>query len=254
MIELYDSHCHLDSDGFDPDRQAVLDRARAAGVRWQLVPAVERDAWPALRKLCSENAGLRPAYGLHPMYLPRHVPAHLDELAHWLASERPAAVGEFGLDYFVDGLDRDEQARYFNGQLELAREFDLPVVLHARRAVDDVIASLRRVGGLRGVVHSWSGSEVQARQLFDLGFHLGIGGTVTFERARRLQRTVQAMPLEFLLLETDAPDQPGAGHRGERNEPAFLPEVLAAVARLRSADPETLAAATTANARRLFGG
>jgi TatD DNase family protein len=102
------------------------------------------------------------------------------------------------------------------------------------------------------VVHSWSGSEEQARQLFDLGFHLGIGGPVTFERAQRLRRTVASMPIEYLLLETDAPDQPGAGHRGERNEPAYLPEVLAVVAELRGETPEAVAAATTANARRLF--
>ena len=161
-------------------------------------------------------------------------------------------MGECGLDYFVEGLDPERQRHFFQGQLELARDFDLPLVLHARRAVDEVILRLRRTGGLRGVVHSWSGSEEQARQLFELGFHLGIGGPVTFERARRLRRTVASMPIEFLLLETDAPDQPGAGHRGERNEPAYLPEVLAVVAELRGESPEAIAAATTANAQRLF--
>jgi TatD DNase family protein len=252
MIALYDSHCHLDAPEFDPDRPAVVARARAAGVGWQLVPAVSRDAWPGLRAACALDPGLLPAYGLHPMFLDRHRDEHLDELADWLARERPAAVGECGLDYFVEGLDPDRQRHFFQAQLDLARDFDLPVVLHARRAVDEVITRLRRTGGLRGVVHSWSGSEEQARQLFDLGFHLGIGGPVTFERAQRLRRTVASMPIEFLLLETDAPDQPGAGHRGERNEPAYLPEVLAVVAGLRGETPEAVAAATTANARRLF--
>jgi TatD DNase family protein len=252
MTPLYDSHCHLDAPEFDPDRPAVVARARAAGVHWQLVPAVARAAWPALRAACALDDGLLPAYGLHPMYLDQHRDEHLDELADWLARERPAAVGECGLDYFVEGLDPERQRFFFQAQLDLARAFDLPVVLHARRAVDEVITRLRRTGGLRGVVHSWSGSEEQARQLFDLGFHLGIGGPVTFERAQRLRRTVATMPIEYLLLETDAPDQPGTGHRGERNEPGYLPEVLAVVAKLRDESPETVAAATTANARRLF--
>ena len=254
MIPLYDSHCHLDAPEFDPDRAAVLARARAAGVRRQLVPAVSRAGWEKLRDLCAADEGLRPAYGLHPMFLDQHRPEHLDDLAGWLAGERPAAVGESGLDHIDDGLDPAAQRFYFIRQLELAREFDLPVVLHARRAVDEVIAALRRIGGLRGVVHSWSGSDEQARQLFGLGFHLGIGGPVTFERAQRLRRTVATMPIQWLLLETDAPDQPGAGHRGERNEPGLLPEVLAVVAQLRGEAPEAVAAATAANALGLFGG
>ena len=253
MSPLYDSHCHLDAAEFDPDRAAVLERARAAGVTRQLVPAVDRASWDAIAGLCAPDAGLRPAWGLHPMFLDRHQPAHLDELADWLAQRRPAAVGECGLDFFVEGLDPDTQRRYFRRQLELAREFDLPVVLHARRAVDEVIATLRQVGGLRGVVHSWSGSEEQARQLFAMGFCLGIGGPVTYERAQRLRRTVAGMPREFLLLETDAPDQPDARHRGQRNEPARLAVVLETVAALRGESPGELAEATHANARRLFG-
>ena len=252
MIELFDSHCHLDAPPFDPDRPAVVARARAAGVVRQLVPAVDRAGWEKLRDLCAADDGLLPAYGLHPMYLDQHQPGHLDDLARWLADERPAAVGECGLDHFVPDLDPETQRYYFLGQLALARDFDLPVVLHARRAVDEVITALRRTGGLRGVVHSWSGSEEQARQLFDLGFHLGIGGPVTFERAQRLRRTVATMPIEWLLLETDAPDQPGVDHRGARNEPAYLPEVLAVVAALRGESPGHVATATTANAARLF--
>lgn len=253
MSPLYDSHCHLDAGEFDADRGQVLARARAAGVARQLVPAVDRASWDAIAGLCAADPGLRPAWGLHPMFLDRHQPAHLDELADWLARRRPAAVGECGLDFFVEGLDPAAQRLYFNRQLELAREFDLPVVLHARRAVDEVIASLRRVGGLRGVVHSWSGSGEQARQLFAMGFCLGIGGPVTYERARRLRRTVATMPAEFLLLETDAPDQPDAGRRGRRNEPGFLPAVLETVAALRGEPPGRVAEATTANALRLFG-
>lgn len=253
MIALVDSHCHLDAAEFDGDREAVVARARAAGVGAQLLPAVDRASWTAIRSLCAADPGLRPGYGLHPMFLDHHRPEHLDELAEWLDRERPAAVGECGLDYFVPDLDPETQRMYFQRQLELARERDLPVVLHARRAVDEVITRLRRVGGLRGVVHSWSGSEEQAAQLFALGFCLGIGGPVTFDRAQRLRRTVATMPLEFLLLETDAPDQPDAAHRGQRNEPGRLPEVLNVVASLRGKDPAEIAEATSANATRLFG-
>ena len=253
MSPLYDSHCHLDAAEFDADRPAVLARARDAGVARQLVPAVDRASWDAIRTLCAAEPGLRPAYGLHPMFLDRHQPGHLDELRDWLESERPAAVGECGLDFFVDGLDPDKQRLYFRRQLELARDFDLPVVLHARRAVEEVIATLREVGGQRGVVHSWSGSEEQARQLFELGFCLGIGGPVTYDRAKRLRRTVASMPLDCLLLETDAPDQPDADWRGQRNEPARLRQVLEVVAQLRGQPAAAIAEATSANALRLFG-
>jgi TatD DNase family protein len=187
------------------------------------------------------------------MYLERHRPEYLDALLLWIEQEKPCAVGEFGLDFFVEGLDADEQRRYFRRQLEIAREFDLPVVLHARRAVDETIAALRKIGRLRGVVHSYSGSEEQAEQLFRLDFRIGIGGPVTYDRAKRLRRIVAAMPLEFLLLETDSPDQPGAGSRGQRNEPARLVEVLETVATLRRAEPEAIANATRANAEHLFG-
>ena len=253
MLRLFDSHSHLDVPEFDADRRQVLERAQAAGVVEQLVPAVDRASWPGLRQACLLAPGLYPAYGLHPTYLSRHQPADLDQLRDWIERERPPAIGECGLDYFVAELDRDQQAFYFNAQLELAREFDLPVVVHARRAVDAVIASIRRVGMLRGIVHSYGGSPEQARQLAGLGFLLGIGGPVTYERARRLRRLVADAPIEWLVLETDSPDQPDSGHRGQRNEPARLTEVLQVVADLRGVEPEAVAEATRINARQLLG-
>jgi len=249
---LVDSHSHFDAREFDPDRGAAHARALAAGVAAQVVPAVDAAGWPKLKTVCEELPGLHPAYGLHPMYLDAHRPIHLEELAGWIERESPVAVGECGLDYFVDGLDHEAQQVYFDGQLRLARDFDLPVIVHARRAVDAVVASIRKVGGLRGVVHSFSGSAEQAAQLHKLGFLLGIGGPVTYERANRLRGIVATMPLEQLLLETDSPDQPGAGHRGERNEPAHLVEVLDVVAHLRGIPRDELASITTANARCLF--
>ena len=253
MFQLVDSHVHLDDDAFAGDRDAVLERARRAGVGTMVVPAVDADSWPRIRNLCAHHAGLHPAYGLHPMFLSHHAPEHVDALSSWLNVNPPAAVGEIGLDFHVDGLDRELQRHYFLRQLQLARERDLPVIVHARGALEEVTLTLRRSGGLRGVVHSFSGSEQQARQLWDLGFHLGIGGPVTYERAHRLRRIVAGMPLEFLLLESDAPDQPDAFHRGERNEPARVVEVLRCVAGLRGESEQHVADLTRANTRRLFG-
>lgn len=250
---LIDSHCHLDAAEFDPDRAQVVARAAAAGVARQIVPAITAASWPKLREVCAAATGLHPAYGLHPMYLSDHQAPHLAELREWIERERPVAVGECGLDYFVEGLDPAQQSFYFDGQLALAREFDLPVIVHARRAVDAVLSAVKRVGGLRGVVHSFSGSPEQARQLWQMGFLIGLGGPVTYDRANRLRGLVATMPLEYLLLETDAPDQPDAGIRGQRNEPARLAAVCDTIAALRGVDPNEVAKTTTKNAERLFG-
>ena len=251
-MRLVDSHSHVDADEFDPDRADVVARARAAGVTRQVVPAVDAITWPKLRDVCAGNPGLYPAYGLHPTFLAGHTPQHLAQLREWLERERPLAVGECGLDYFLEGLDREAQATYFKAQLALAREFDLPVIVHARRAVEDVILAIREVDGLRGVVHSFAGSQQQAEQLWERGFLVGLGGPVTYARAKRIRRLAASMPLEFLLLETDAPDQPDCHGQGERNEPANLPRVLDAIAALRDESPDQIAATTTANAERLF--
>lgn len=250
---LVDSHCHLDAGEFDPDRREVIARAREAGVGHQIIPAIDAEGWPKLRDICRAGEGLHPAYGLHPIFLDSHRDEHLAQLREWLAQERPVAVGECGLDYFVEGLDVQRQQFFFEGQLALAREFDLPVIVHARRAVDAVIAAIRRVGELRGVVHSFSGSEEQASQLWRAGFLIGLGGPVTYERAKRLRRLAASMPLEHLLLETDAPDQPDSSNRGQRNEPARLTQVLRTIAQLRGDSEEHIAEVTSANAKRLFG-
>ena len=252
MLDLIDSHSHFDVAEFDGDRTHALARARAAGVRRQIVPAIDAAGFARVRELCAREHGLYPAYGLHPMYLAEHRPEHLQELEQWIEREHPVAVGECGLDFFVPGLDADAQREYFQRQLELARKFDLPLILHARRAVDEVTAAIRRIGNLRGVVHSFSGSVEQAQHLWKLGFCLGLGGPLTYPRAHRLREIVATMPLEYLLLETDSPDQPLHGHQGQRNEPALLAEVCTCVARLRGVEPEEVAAATTRNCERLF--
>lgn len=252
-LQLFDSHAHLDAPEFDADRAQVLQAAHAAGVAEMVVPAVTAAGWPQLQRLCAATRGLYPAYGLHPCYLAQHGAADLAALADWLATHPAVAVGECGLDHFNPDLDREHQLRLLRGQFEIAHQCALPLVLHARRAFEALILELRRFGKpLHGVVHSFSGSIDQAHQLWKLGFSVGIGGPVTYDRAHRLRRVVAALPIESLLLETDSPDQPGMRHRGQRNEPALLVDVLHCVATLRGEDPHTLAQATTGNARRLF--
>ncbi|HRF42762.1 MAG TPA: TatD family hydrolase [Candidatus Competibacteraceae bacterium] len=252
MLTLIDSHNHFDEASFDPDREAAYQRARDAGVSVQVLAAVSARLWPKLKAVTKQYPGLYPCYGLHPAYLNEHRPEHLDALAHWLHRERPVAIGECGLDYYLPDLDPDAQAEFFSGQLRLACRHDLPVVIHARHAVDHVIKFLRRFAGVRGMVHSFSGSEDQAGRLLDLGILLSFGGPLTYPRAARLRKLIRYLPLDGFIIETDAPDQPLSNHRGERNEPAFVTEVLSCIAELRGADPVEIAAATTKNACRLF--
>lgn len=252
MLNLIDCHNHFDEASFDVDRDDAYQRARQSGVIVQVLAAVSARLWPKLKEVATQYPGLYPCYGLHPAYLAEHRPEHLDALADCLHQERPVAIGECGLDYYLPDLDPDLQAEYFTGQLRLARRHDLPVVIHARHAVDHVIKLLRRFVGVRGMVHSFSGSENQAGRLLDIGILLSFGGPVTYPRATRLHGLIRYLPLDGLLLETDAPDQPLSRHRGERNEPALLAEVLDCIARLRGVDPAEIAAVTTENARRLF--
>jgi TatD DNase family protein len=246
---LIDTHCHLDVDAFAADRDAVLARSRAAGIAGFVVPAVDAAGWDDLGALCAAHADLHAAYGLHPVYVARHADADLTALERRVAAGDAVAVGEIGLDFFVPGLDREHQRRLLDAQLAIARDAGLPVVLHVRKAHDEVLAALRRAGVRGGIAHAFNGSLQQAGQYLDLGFRLGFGGMLTHDRSRRLHALATELPIAALVLETDAPDLAVASHRGERNSPEYLPEVLAALARLRDADPAELAARTTCNAR-----
>lgn len=252
-MDLIDSHCHLDDDRFDQRRDEVLAAAADAGVRRLLVPATTAARWDKLKRVCEEREGLYPAYGLHPWFTAEHRREHLDALDAWLAREKPVAVGECGLDFYAGRDAAKWQTELFAAQLDIAANHRLPVVIHARKALDEVLAQLRRRASHGGVLHSFAGSEQQARQLHELGFRLGIAATVGFERARKLRAVVAAMPDDALLLESDAPDQPGPGHRGEDNEPAYIVEHLRVMAELRGTDPETLAKILNRNAETLFG-
>lgn len=251
---LIDSHCHLDVADFDADRAGVLARCAQGGVGAIVVPGVRRADFAAQKAVCDESVQLHAAYGLHPVYLDEHRPGDIAALGDWLQREQPVAVGEIGLDWFIDSLDRDRQQALFEQQLELARQLDLPVLLHVRRSHDAVLSTLRRFRLPRGgICHAFAGSLEQAQQYVKLGFLLGFGGAATYERANRLRSTLRALPLDAIALETDAPDIPPAFvERGGRNSPEFLPRIAAQLAELRGLPVTEFARCTSDNVRRVL--
>ncbi|HHH89480.1 MAG TPA: TatD family deoxyribonuclease [Aliiroseovarius sp.] len=250
---IFDSHCHLDSEAFDADRAQVLERCRASGIRHFLVPGVARAGWDRLLTLCDRETGLYPALGLHPVFIEQHAPAHLDALQGCLAGHKVYAIGEIGLDFYIDNPDRARQRDFFVAQLEIARAANLPVILHIRKAHDEVLALLRKHPVPGGFAHAFNGSLQQARQFIDLGFRLGFGGTLTYPGSHRIHALAKALPPEAMVLETDAPDMAVAAHRGERNSPEYILDCLQALAALRGEEPERLAEQTTANVFAVLG-
>ena len=256
-----DTHCHLDAAEFDADREAVVAAARAVGVVNIVIPAVDAGNFDRVRELAHRH-GLSYALGIHPMCTTGAGPTDLAALRAALEAHRDdprlVAVGEIGLDHFIAGLDRDRQAEIFAAQLKLAREFDLPVLLHVRRAIDSVLKHLRTKPVQGGIAHAFNGSEQQAGAFIELGFKLGCGGALSFDRALRIRRVAQAVALEAIVMETDAPDiapqwlyrtaEARASGATMRNACAELPRIAAVLAGLRGIAPEALAAATTANA------
>jgi len=252
-MELIDTHCHLDVSEFDADRPQILQQCHASGIRRIVVPAIAAAGWDNLLELCRAEAGLYPALGLHPVFLDAHTGADLASLAGKVADTRPVAVGEIGLDFSFPDLDKVRQQALFEAQLKVAREADLPVLLHVRKAHDAVLAALRQIRVPGGIAHAFNGSLQQAEHYLKLGFKLGFGGTLTYDGARKIHALAQALPAEAIVLETDAPDMVVAGHRGERNSPAYLVDILAALARVRAQPAGELAAITTRNACEVLG-
>jgi TatD DNase family protein len=262
-IMWIDTHCHLDAPEFAPDRDAVFERARAAGVAMLVIPAVEAAHFDTVRAL-AHRLGVAYALGIHPLFTARATEAELDQLAQALREHRDdprlVAVGEIGLDHVVPGLDADLQRRFYLAQLQLAREAGLPVILHVRRSADGLLHGLRRVEVPGGIAHAFNASDAQAAEFTRRGFRLGFGGAMTHERARQIRHLAGTLPETALVLETDAPDIPphwlyrsaadraadGRGH--QRNEPAELPRIAQTLAQLRGWTSEQTAAITHANA------
>ena len=245
---LVDTHCHLDAAEFDGDRAAVAAAAAQAGVGLIVVPSVERANFGAVASVCREYSGCVAAYGIHPMYVERALEADLDALREVLLREHPLAVGEIGLDHFVEPRDELRQEFYFSAQLKIARDANLPVLLHVRRSIDAVLKQLRRCPVPGGIAHAFNGSRQQADEFVKLGFKLGFGGAMTFPRASRIRELAATLPLDAIVLETDAPDIPPEWKAGARNAPDQLPRIAQVLAGLRGIDVQEIAAATTANA------
>ena len=257
-----DSHCHLDAPEFDADRAEVIARARAAGVGLLVIPSVTPATCATVRDAAEQCNGVY-ALGIHPLYTPQAADDDLECLADLLAQYRCdphlVAVGEIGLDFFVPGLDAERQTRFYRQQLQLARRFDLPVILHVRRSADALLKGLRELPVQGGIAHAFNGSLQQARAFIALGFKLGLGGALSYERALQLRRLATELPIEALVLETDAPDMPphwiyrtaaerSAGLPQGRNAPAELPRIAQVLADLRGMPLEALAQQTGANA------
>jgi TatD DNase family protein len=245
---LVDTHCHLDAAEFDDDRDAVVARAAAAGVGRIVLPAVAQANFAAVAALCRQYPACVPAYGIHPMYVGAAAAADLAALRAVLAEGDAAAVGEIGLDFFVAERDEARQLEFFAAQLQIALEFDLPVILHLRRAVDAVIKQLRRHRVRGGIAHAFNGSRQQADTLIDLGFKLGFGGAMTYDGSQRIRALAAALPADALVLETDAPDIPPQWLSRGRNQPAELRRIAEVLAELRHADLDAIAALTSNNA------
>jgi TatD DNase family protein len=229
-MRLIDTHTHLDFPAFDADRTELLARSRQSGVERMVVLGVDQGNWQRLWDLVLAEEGLQAAFGLHPVYLEQHKGEHLKELRRWLerlnGHPKLCAVGEFGLDYFLPDLDQARQQPLFEAQLSLAAEFELPALLHVRRAHAACIATLKRFKLSRGgIIHAFSGSWEEAREYLKLGFKLGLGGAGTWPQAQRMHRVIAQLPLEAVVLETDCPDMAPAMHPHQRNRPEILPDI-----------------------------
>lgn len=252
-----DTHCHLDAVEFGAEASEVAAGAAQLGVGCIVIPAIARDNFQSVRMLAAQHANCVYALGIHPIFVPQAAESDLDTLRNAVreAINDPyfVAIGEIGLDFFVPGLSdpplRQKQEFFYAEQLKIARDFGLPVLLHVRRSQDVILKYLRRIDVASGIAHAFNGSFQQAEEFIKLGFKLGFGGAMTFTRALQIRRLATQLPLEALVLETDAPDIPPAWVHRERNSPEHLPRIGEELAALRSMSVEEIAQATSANAR-----
>ena len=254
-----DSHCHLDAPEFDADRDEVVAQSRAVGVEAIINFPGHVDHF-AQAKATRERYGCLTGFGIHPMWVAGPAGSssreHISVLRQWVERETPDLIGEIGLDFFVPDFNQPEQEWFFAEQLKIARDFDLPVSLHVRRSQDHILKHLRRIKVRGGFAHAFNGSAQQAAEFVKLGFCLGFGGTATFPQAERVRALLHDAPLENIVVETDAPDIPPSflGTMGShaRNSPVYLPRIGELLAQVRGVLPQTLAAATSENVRRVL--
>lgn len=244
-----DTHCHLDAAEFGGTQSALIQEALAAKVTTLVIPSVAASNFAAVQALGAQYPCCAVAYGIHPMYVVRSQPSDLDQLRDYIQHQHPVAIGEIGLDFFVANFDQKQQEIYFSAQLKLAQEFNLPVLLHVRKAQDTILKHLRRTPVCGGIAHAFNGSQQQAAEFIKLGFKLGFGGAMTYSRATKLRELAATLPLDSLVLETDAPDIPPAFlARGLANRPGYLPRIAETLAELRNLSADDIASITSTNA------
>lgn len=253
---MIDTHCHLDFQAFEQDRAAVIERCKLNGVKQIIVPAVSASTFKQTIKVCQKYSELELALGLHPIFIKEHQPQDLNELDDLITKHKPIAVGEIGLDFFQTDLSsellKEKQTLFFTKQLIIAKQHKLPLIIHNRKAHDQCIDLLKQVGSRGGIIHAFNGSIQQAHKYIELGFVLGFGGMLTFERSSKLRNLAKQIPLESIVLETDAPDMTVAQHKGERNSPEYLPFIQQALASTKQLSLDTIAQVTSANAKRVL--
>lgn len=246
---LIDTHCHLDAAEFDADRDSVAAQAYESGVAAIVVPAVVRNNFDHVIALSQQHRHCAYALGIHPMYVNQSKPADIDTLKTYVEAHQPVAIGEIGLDYYVTKENMESQTYFFTEQLKIAKQHDLPVILHVRHAVDDVLKHLRRYQVVGGIAHAFNGSEQQAKQFIQLGFKLGFGGAMTYSRALKIRELATTLPLEAIVLETDSPDIPPewVGSKG-RNTPLEMAKIAQVLADLRGVNLAQVVEITGSNA------
>ncbi|HYN54453.1 MAG TPA: TatD family hydrolase [Methylotenera sp.] len=250
---LIDTHCHLDAAEFDSDRNKVALQALQQGVSNIVIPAVARNNFDTVIEICNQHKHCAYALGIHPMCVDGATPQDIETLKTYIEKNNPIAIGEIGLDYFFTKTNIENQTYFLTEQLKIARQHDLPVILHVRHAVDDVLKYVRRYEIKSGIAHAFNGSFQQAEQFIGLGFKLGFGGAMTYSRALRIRELAIKLPLEAIVLETDSPDIPPEwlGTKG-RNTPLELPKIAQVLADLRGVNVSEVLEITSANALKIL--
>ncbi len=252
-MKIIDTHCHLDLDVFSLQLETILAQSMAMGVSDFIIPGVTARGWERILSLSKSNTSIHASIGLHPLYLKDYKPDDLDRLDLLCQQETIVAIGEVGLDLYRANNTTKQQEELFINQVLLAKKYSLPLLIHARKAHDQVMSILRRLQfDNGGIVHAFNGSRQQADIYIEYNFKLGFGGNITYERAKRIRQLATTLPINSIVLETDAPDIPLANHREQINSPVHLPEILHTLASLRKESLEEMATQTSQNVRQVL--
>lgn len=250
-MKLIDSHCHLDFEQFAEDHQQVLNEAIELGITDFVIPGVEASKWQSLIEFCQLNSSCHFALGIHPYFLSSYKVGDLKQLALLIEDSNAVAVGECGIDSSIENIELQQQI--FEQHIMLSNQFAKPLIVHHRKSHHLILQCFKKLKPeYGGVIHAFSGSLQDAEKYLSYGFKLGVGGTITYDRAKKTREVIKQVPLEHLLLETDSPDMPVSGRQGLRNEPKYLVNALDALAELKAMDKEHIAQQTYINTRKLF--